>query len=65
MEKKQANSKKIELVPWIQRRGAKQVLIGSILIGIMVVLSLISLIYTPYNPNASSLSERTTSDATY
>ncbi len=58
MEKKQANNKKPELVPWIQRRGAKQVLVGSILIGIMVLLSLISLIYTPYNPNASSLSER-------
>ena len=58
MEKKQANNKKPELVPWIQRRGAKQVLVGSILIGVMVLLSLISLVYTPYNPNASSLSER-------
>lgn len=53
--KKQKNS---DLVPWIQRRGAKLVVIGGCMIGLMVLLSIISFFYTPYDPNVTSLRER-------
>lgn len=57
MKKSIYKSQKGDLVPWIQRRGAKLVLIGSCMIGFMVVLSLLSFIYTPCDPNATSLRE--------
>lgn len=47
-----------DLVPWIQRRGAKLVVVGGCLIGFMVLLSLLSLVYTPFSPNATDLGAR-------
>ena len=58
MRNKQFKREKGELIPWIQRRGAKLVLIGACMIGFMVLLSILSTVYTPYAPNETNLSDR-------
>lgn len=57
MENNAAMNKPKKL-PWIQRRGAKKVLIGSIMIGFVVLLVLVSLFYTPYDPNKTNIGNR-------
>lgn len=45
-------------IAWIKRHGAKNVLVGGIMIGFMTILSIVSIWYTPYDPNVTELSSR-------
>ncbi len=58
MSKSYFKRDKGELIPWIQRRGAKLVVVGGCMIGFMILLSVISLFWTPYPPNATDLAAR-------
>lgn len=44
--------------PWIKRRGSMKIVIGAFLALLVLIPTFISLFYTPYNPNATSLAER-------
>lgn len=45
-------------VAWIKRRGSKKILVGSILVGFVLVMVIVSLFYTPFDPNATDLYAR-------
>ena len=45
-------------IAWIRRRGSKQILIGSIMVGAVIMMVVVSLFYTPFDPNATDLFAR-------
>ena len=45
-------------VAWIKRRGSKKILIGAIMCGFIILVVIISLFYTPFDPNATDLYAR-------
>lgn len=45
-------------VAWIKRRGSIRIVIGGVMSGAVVLLVLISLFWTPYDPDISVLSDR-------
>lgn len=45
-------------VAWIRRKGSAKIVIGSIMSGSIVVLVLLSLFWTPYDPDVGVLSDR-------
>lgn len=45
-------------VQWSKRRGAKQVIIGAFMAGLVLLLVLISIFHTPYDPNIGDLYSR-------
>lgn len=46
---------KAKKIAWFRRRGMKKLIPGGLLVGIIVLGTLLSLIWTPYNPNAADL----------
>ena len=45
-------------VAWIKRRGSKKILVGSAMVGLVLGIVLLSLFWTPYDPNTSDLMSR-------
>lgn len=45
-------------VAWIRRRGSVRILVGGIMSGFIILLVLVSLFWTPYDPNVSILADR-------
>lgn len=45
-------------IAWIRRRGSMRIVIGGVLSAIVIALVVTSFVYTPYNPDATSLTER-------
>lgn len=45
-------------IAWIRRKGSKKILAGSILVGFVTLLVVISIFYTPYDPNAADIYSR-------
>ncbi len=45
-------------IAWIRRRGAKRVLFGALMASVVIILVLVSFVYTPFDPNATDLKAR-------
>lgn len=45
-------------VAWIKRKGAIRIVIGGVMSGSIILMVLLSLFWTPYDPNVSVLSDR-------
>ena len=45
-------------IAWIRRRGAMRVFIGGLMASIVIILVLVSFVYTPFDPNATDLKAR-------
>ncbi len=54
-DKKQTQQKKIA---WIKRRGSKKMLVGASMVGLIALMVLVSLFWTPYDPNETDLMSR-------
>lgn len=51
-------STEVKKIAWIRRRGSKKILIGAVLSGIVLLLVLTSLFYTPYDPDVGDIRSR-------
>lgn len=45
-------------IPWIKRRGSKQILVGAIMVSLILIMVLVSVFWTPFDPNATDLRAR-------
>lgn len=45
-------------VAWIKRKGSAKILVGGIMCGLIILMVLVSIFWTPYNPNTSNLKLR-------
>lgn len=51
-------TKEHKQVAWIKRKGSVKILVGGFMVGIIVLMVVISLFWTPYDPNQSVLRDR-------
>ena len=49
---------KTDSVKWYKKRGMPKLIAGSVMVGVIVGLAVLSLFWTPYNPNTPMLADR-------